>query len=152
MDARRQLASNLQSESKAYGYTLTIWGGGALLIKQFGTPDVWQVFLYVGGALAGFAALAMVAFDRPLSAAEADSSSGTIVVSTVHVVASGGNVALAAVLIWALSTAGVAAGAVFAVIGFEATVFYNLALLIERRVSRTLAELTHGVYGENETD
>lgn len=51
MDARQRLAQNLTSESEAYGYTLTIWGTGAILINQFGTPGMTQISLYVGGAL-----------------------------------------------------------------------------------------------------
>lgn len=56
-----RLAENLTGESKAYGYTLTIWGGGSLTIAQYHTPAALEIFLYVGGALAAFATLAPVA-------------------------------------------------------------------------------------------
>ncbi len=37
-----------------YGYTITVWGAGALLVHFRGTPDVADVFLFAGGGLAGF--------------------------------------------------------------------------------------------------
>ncbi|WP_231186213.1 hypothetical protein [Haladaptatus sp. DYF46] len=44
-----QLARSLLSESKAYGYTLTIWGGGAILMNQYGSPRIVEIFLYILG-------------------------------------------------------------------------------------------------------
>jgi hypothetical protein len=67
MDPTKRLASTLRSESSAYGYTLTIWGAGALTIHEYGMPGELSVFAYVGGALLGFAALSWFAFEGPLS-------------------------------------------------------------------------------------
>ena len=55
MNLREQLARNLTAESEAYGYTLTIWGGGSILINQYGTPTISRIFFYIGGALAASA-------------------------------------------------------------------------------------------------
>lgn len=57
MDPTSRLARNLVEESKAYGYTLTILGAGALLIHHYGMPGIVQTGLYIGGALAAIAAL-----------------------------------------------------------------------------------------------
>lgn len=50
MDIEQQLAHNITSESKAYGYTLSIWGGGSVLGHVYGTPIIVQTFLYVVGS------------------------------------------------------------------------------------------------------
>ena len=57
MEVRERLASTLQGEAKAYGYTLTIWSNGALLSHTFGTPKPAEVFGYLFGGLLGFALL-----------------------------------------------------------------------------------------------
>jgi hypothetical protein len=40
MDWRQQLARNLSAETEAYGYTLSVWGGGAILIHQYSAPSI----------------------------------------------------------------------------------------------------------------
>lgn len=41
----------LSGQASAYGFTLIIWGTGALAMHQLGPPDPAEVFSYVGGAL-----------------------------------------------------------------------------------------------------
>lgn len=42
----------LSGQASAYGFTLIIWGTGALAVYQLGPPNPAEVFSYVGGALA----------------------------------------------------------------------------------------------------
>ena len=70
MNPVERLASNLLSESRAYGYTLCIWGGGAMLITQYGTPDLVGIVVFVAGAIVGFGALAAIAFNAAFAAAD----------------------------------------------------------------------------------
>jgi hypothetical protein len=42
-----------------YGYTLTVWGAGALCIGRFGLPSPAEVFGFVGGASVGYFGLAL---------------------------------------------------------------------------------------------
>lgn len=49
-------------QASAYGFTLVIWGTGALAISQIGTPDPVEVFCYVAGALAAAVLIVAVAF------------------------------------------------------------------------------------------
>lgn len=44
-----------------YGYTLTIWSSGAVLIDYRGKPGVGDVFLFLAGAVLGFSALGLLA-------------------------------------------------------------------------------------------
>lgn len=62
MELSKRLARNLISESKAYGYTLSVWGGGTILIVHYGMPGIVRIALYVGGALVAMAVLTFVAF------------------------------------------------------------------------------------------
>ena len=48
-----------------YGYTVSVWSSGAILIHFRGAPNVGDVFLFIAGALAGFTAVALLAH-RPL--------------------------------------------------------------------------------------
>ena len=136
-----RLAENLTGESKAYGYTLTIWGGGSLTIAQYQTPNALQIFLYVGGALAAFAALAVIAFDELFEDTGAGADQKLVIASMVHVLATVGNLALTYVLIIAMKSAGFPAAAVFAVVGFEGTFTYNAMLLLEDRLAEVVTWL-----------
>ena len=94
MNPVERLASNLLSESRAYGYTLCIWGGGEMLVTLYGTPDLVDIVVFVAGAVVAFGALAAIAFGSAFATAEADHESNPIVASTVHVVATLGSVLL----------------------------------------------------------
>ena len=88
------------------------------------------------GAVLGFGLLVGVAYDGVL--VEHEAGGGNLVaVSTVHVVATLGNLALVYALV---SVAGSAlpAAAVFALVGLQATVAYNLLLPLEDRIARLL--------------
>jgi hypothetical protein len=135
MKPRSELANNLANESEAYGYTLCIWGAGALLIAAYGVPDVVGVTAYLGGALAGFATLVLVAFGGFLDTTQVETSGSPLVVSTVHLASTVGSIVIALVIIHAdlipqLWT--------FAVVGFAITVTYNLLLLAEELLAHFL--------------
>lgn len=57
---RKALATILESSAAPYGYTLTIWSAGAMLMHFRGSPRVWMVFIFLAGALAGFTLLGTV--------------------------------------------------------------------------------------------
>ena len=95
MNLREQLARNLVNESEAYGYTLSIWGGGSILINQYGTPTIGQILLYVGGALVAFATLAVIAFPHLFTEQETGQSRQLIIASTIHLIATFGSLGLA---------------------------------------------------------
>jgi len=44
-----------------YGYTLTVWTSGAAIERAHGTPNVGDTFLFLVGAVAGFAVLGLLA-------------------------------------------------------------------------------------------
>lgn len=51
------LATVTHGSALPYGYTVTVWTSGAVLIHHRGLPSTGQVFLFMVGAVAAFAVL-----------------------------------------------------------------------------------------------
>lgn len=138
MEVDEQLAQNITSESKAYGYTLSIWGGGSILGAVYGTPTLLQTFVYVGGALVAFGVILSVAFDRLF----VDASIGTQipVPSMVHLVATLGTLAVGFGLARAVSVTTLPPIGGFALVGFQVTLLYNLLLPVETGLVRRVSQ------------
>lgn len=83
-----------------YGYTVTLWSSGALLMHARGTPGVGDVFLFMVGALGAFAAVGM--FVRNATGEAIDPSANELVttgmLNLVAVSAAVGAVALIALI------------------------------------------------------
>jgi hypothetical protein len=62
---RTALRAAISAESKAYGFTLVIWGTGALAIGLRGTPRAGDAIAYVGGALTSMALVVLLSFGGP---------------------------------------------------------------------------------------
>jgi len=138
MDAKERLERNLLSEAEAYGYTLSVWGSGALLIHVYHVPSAPAVLLFVLGGLLAFATMAAVAFSRPFRRVEADADDTLIAASIIHVVATLGNLLLAWGVIGGLDAAGVGLAVSALVVGYQTSLAYNLLLLLEARLARLL--------------
>ena len=54
------LATVLRGAAVPYGYTVTVWTSGMMLTRERGLPSVGEVFLFMCGAVAGFALLGLV--------------------------------------------------------------------------------------------
>lgn len=139
MDLREQLARNLTDESEAYGYTLSIWGGGSILINLYGTPTIVQIFLYIGGALVAFALLAIIAFPYLFAERKTAQSRQLIIASTIHIVATFGSLGLAYLITRVVTIPMIPPDGIFLFIGFQLTFTYNLFILVERTVARVIA-------------
>ena len=51
---RAALATVVAASAVPYGYTLTIWGSGAVLLRSLGAPTAAEAFIFAAGASAGF--------------------------------------------------------------------------------------------------
>lgn len=138
MDLQEELAQNLTAESEAYGYTLSIWGGGAILINQYGTPNVTQVFLYVSGALAAFMVLAVIAFRHLFANHETTVNRQLIIASMIHLVATLGSLGLTYLIAKTTFTSVLTENMGFFLTGFQLTLTYNLLVLLERAFAQTI--------------
>jgi hypothetical protein len=62
---RDALRKTLKTETKAFGFTLVIWGTGALTEAQRGAPNKVAVVGFIGGALASMAVVILVTLGGP---------------------------------------------------------------------------------------
>lgn len=147
MDLREQLARNLTDESEAYGYTLSIWGGGSILINLYGTPTIVQIFMYIGGSLVAFALLAIIAFPYLFAERETAQSRQLIIASTIHIVATFGSLGLAYLITRVVTITMIPPNGSFLFIGFQLTFTYNLFILVERVIARVAAIVGPNVEG-----
>jgi hypothetical protein len=61
---RHGLRKAVGTSAGPYGYTLTIWTSGAVLIHNRGVPDTLEAILFAFGAVLGFAVIGALAFRR----------------------------------------------------------------------------------------
>lgn len=139
----RKLRDNITDESVAYGYTLAIWGSGALLLSSFSIePEL--ILSFVLGGVAGFAALALIAFRGFVKEVDMEMENNFIVGSMIHVLASFGTVAANYFLITALSFE---PAIIFLLVGANTTIMYNIMLMAEYYISKDIFELEKRVSG-----
>jgi hypothetical protein len=82
------LATVLRGSAVPYGYTLTVLSSHSILSHSHGAPTIFDIFLFVVGAIAAFAFLALVSSrfsPRPLPTSRGD----MIRAGSIHVFAIG---------------------------------------------------------------
>ena len=129
MSYRLALRAAVASGAKAYGFTLVIWTTAALVVSQHGIPRAGEAFAYLGGALAGMAAIIVACFGG-WRATWSDVGLVRRAYGAIHV----GSV-LAAVLVGWLASAVLSGALAFSVASFGAVVTYNLLLALEVALS-----------------
>ena len=118
------LTTVLRGSAVPYGYTLTIWAAHGVLTNEHGNPDVFDVLLFILGAVTAFALLGTIAerlSSQPLKPGRGD----LIRAGAVHAVAIG--VAFAAATVIALIPGAIA----WALGSFAATALYLSIASIE---------------------
>jgi hypothetical protein len=116
---RDALRSALASETKAYGFTLVVWGTGSIVTAERGSPGRSGVAAYVGGLLAGMALTIVAAGGAPASGSSPRRrrryAVGAVhLVSVAAAIAAGFALALVVAAHWlAYLLAGVVAAAVY---------------------------------------
>jgi hypothetical protein len=81
-----------------YGYTVTLWSSGAVLLRSHGTPHVAEVFAFLAGALAGFELMALLARGSLGRADLLGDPADRVRAGMLHVLAVGGSVGAVALL------------------------------------------------------
>lgn len=64
---RRALQQAISSESKAYGFTLVVWGTAAMVTSERGLPGRMGTVAYLGGLLVGMAVVVLLVLGGPTS-------------------------------------------------------------------------------------
>lgn len=127
--AREALKSVARGSALPYGYTLTVWSSGAVLMRSHGPPPVGDVFLFLIGGVAAFATIAALARGAP--DAPQPRPADLLATGSTHFVAVAGAVGAAALI------AEIGSGIAWLLGSFTATLVYlllaTLALTIVRR-------------------
>jgi ribosomal protein S18 acetylase RimI-like enzyme len=94
---RQALAAIVAASAAPYGYTISIWSSGAVLMRSHGTPRVGDVFAFVAGAVIAFALLALLTRGAVAEPAT-DRAPDRVLAGTMHLLAAGAAVGAAALL------------------------------------------------------
>lgn len=86
---RHALSAVAAQAAIAYGYTLTIWSSGAVLIDIDGKPRVVDVFLFIAGAVTAFLLVELVATSGLSDSESTGSRKGTLVTGSLTVISAG---------------------------------------------------------------
>lgn len=125
------LRSILAGESRAYGFTISFWGSGAVLISNFGVPGVLGALMYGLGAVTGFGILALYSFGAEKEVKKTNSQ--YLALASVHYLAS-----LAPILVAGLLARYLTSVPAFFVGGLSVSLLYNLLALLEEDISEVL--------------
>jgi hypothetical protein len=139
MDFKRALQENITQESIAYGYTLSVWGSGAILINAFRITSL-EILLFILGGVLGFGVIALTAYNRLFNEIERRNREKMIVGSMIHILASVGTVALSLIII-EFTKASLDPKYIFLLVGVNTTLTYNLLLPIEELIYKDIAIL-----------
>lgn len=95
---RHALSAAVAQAAIAYGYTLTVWSTGAVLMNIDGKPRIGNVFLFIAGAVGAFLLLELIATRGFSDFAEARSQKGTLVIGSLQLISAGGAVGCATIV------------------------------------------------------
>lgn len=86
---RHALSAAAAQAAIAYGYTLTIWSTGAVLMDIHGKPRVLDAFLFIAGAVTAFLLVELIATRGFGDFESAGSRKATLLTGSLHVVSAG---------------------------------------------------------------
>jgi hypothetical protein len=95
---RAGVGTIVAASATPYGYTLTIWSSGAVLLDAHGKPTVGDIFLFVAGAVVGFAILGVVAHGAIAPRSSIDRGRDRVIAGALDWAAVGAAVGTAALL------------------------------------------------------
>ncbi len=108
---RAALGTMVAASAAPYGYTVTLWSSGAILIRSHGLPHVGEVFAFAAGALCGFSLMGLLARGALTSMESLDDAADRVLAGALHWLAVGtavGSVALITEMngweVWPLSS------------------------------------------------
>lgn len=95
---RSALGTVVTASAAPYGYTLSVWSSGAVLLNAHGVPTVAEVFGFLAGGLLGFAAMALAARGAVVRMDVLDDPHDRLLAGMLHWLAAGAAVGAAALV------------------------------------------------------
>ena len=130
---RQSLRSSVSVSMAPYGYTLTVWGSGALAIEALGRPSVLDALLLMAGAVLAFLALEGFAYGTVSPRMTAGPAATVTLWGSAHWLSAGSAIAAA----W-LVTRGVHGPAGWLLAGLVPTIAYLLLDASQVTLARVL--------------
>ena len=131
---RAALGTMLAASAAPYGYTVTLWSSGVIVIRSHGLPGVAETLAFAAGALSGFGVMGLLARSALTGTDSLGDAADRVVAGSLHWLAVGAAVGVAALLaeihgweVWPLSS-------------LAATVIYLLVASIQLAVVATRRE------------
>ena len=127
------LGTIVAASAAPYGYTISIWSSGAVLMHSHGTPSVADVFGFLAGALTGFGLMGLLARGGLTRAEPHEHAPDRVLAGAMHWLAAGAAVGAAALV------ARIGGWEAWPLAAFAATAIYilgasvQLALVTRRR-------------------
>jgi len=128
---KSHLQSMLAGESRAYGFTIAFWGSGALLINEFGAPNIILALCFGFGAVLGFGILMLSAFK---SGKAENSEEAILVLSSIHYLSA----LIPMIVAHALITLNIRPELTFLFAGMSVSMLYNLLSILEQDIAQII--------------
>lgn len=151
MDAQYALKRNISDESLAYGFTLSVWGSGAILLEFVEVFSADYALAYGLGTIISFGLLTLFVFNSLLEQYDIQARQTRVVASMIHVLGAVVNVGLSYLLVAYLWDK-LATETIFFIIGLQVMATYNVMLLVEILLSEWLYELFRGEKFDSSVD
>ena len=116
---RDQLRSSVAASAAPYGYTLTVWGTGAVSVEELGAPGLGGALLFLSGAVLAFVITEAAAYGSLRVTPMRGETPTVSILGNAHWAAAGVPILAA----WALDKL-IAGLAAWPVVGFVATTGY----------------------------
>jgi hypothetical protein len=81
---RAALGTIVSASAASYGYTISLWSSGALLTHFHGPPNIGEIFLFLTGALLGFAVVGTFAHGALRTTQPISPSSAHVLTGLLH--------------------------------------------------------------------
>lgn len=81
---RAALGTIVSASATPYGYTISLWSSGALLIRLHGLPTVAEIYLFLTGALAGFSLVGLFAHGALRTRVPVSPGQGHVLTGLLH--------------------------------------------------------------------
>lgn len=133
-DRKSYLKSILSGESRAYGFTIAFWGSGALLINEFGAPDIVLALCFGFGAVLGFGMLALTTLRGEGTPSDEDT---LLVLSTIHYLSALGPMVFTHLMI----TLEIETWITFLLSGISVSLLHNLLSVLEHDIAKLVNRL-----------
>lgn len=132
---RRELRASVVDSAAPYGYTLTIFGAGSVADYIVGKPHVFEVLLYIAGAVLGFLLVGTIAYDRLTVRLRKPEPSPEAIWGHAHVLSAGAAIGASWAFLQALTS-----DVAWLIVGFLATSIYLFLNAVQATIAARSAD------------